>query len=96
MAEDGTLHQLDLAFSRDLPGQKVYVQHRMQERGRALFDWLEGGAHFFVCGDGARMAKDVDAELQAIAEREGGKTPEQAAQWVEALKKDKRYKRDVY
>jgi sulfite reductase (NADPH) flavoprotein alpha-component len=94
--EEGVLSRLDLAFSRDIAGQKVYVQHKMREAGREIYDWLEGGAHFFVCGDGARMAKDVDAELHAIAEREGGKTPEQAAEWVEALKKTKRYKRDVY
>ena len=92
----GVLTHLELAFSRDIPGQKVYVQHRMKERGKEIFEWLEGGAHFFVCGDGARMAKDVDAELQAIAMREGGKTTEEAALWVEALKKEKRYKRDVY
>jgi sulfite reductase (NADPH) flavoprotein alpha-component len=96
MQQEGSLHRLDLAFSRDIPGQKVYVQHRMRESSRDLYDWLENGAHFFVCGDGARMAKDVDAELHAIAEREGGKTPEQAAEWVEALKKAKRYKKDVY
>ena len=96
MQTEGALHRLDLAFSRDVPGQKVYVQHKMKEASKEIYEWLEGGAHFYVCGDGARMAKDVDAELHAIAEREGGKTPEQAAEWVEALKKGKRYKRDVY
>jgi sulfite reductase (NADPH) flavoprotein alpha-component len=96
MQREGSLHRLDVAFSRDIPGQKVYVQHKMKEASRDIYDWLENGAHFFICGDGARMAKDVDAELHAIAEREGGKTPEQAAEWVEALKKAKRYKKDVY
>jgi sulfite reductase (NADPH) flavoprotein alpha-component len=96
MQSEGSLHKLDLAFSRDIPGQKVYVQHKMKESSKEIYDWLENGAHFFVCGDGARMAKDVDSELHAIAEREGGKTPEQAAEWVEALKKGKRYKKDVY
>lgn len=93
---DGTLTRLDVAFSRDIPGQKVYVQHRMRENAKELYAWLEEGAHFFVCGDGARMAKDVDAELHRIVETEGGKTPEEAAEYVEALKKSKRYKRDVY
>jgi sulfite reductase (NADPH) flavoprotein alpha-component len=96
LQKDGVLTRLDLAFSRDVAGQKVYVQHRMKESAKELYQWLEEGAHFFVCGDGARMAKDVDAELLRIVESEGGKTPEQAAEYVEALKKSKRYKRDVY
>ena len=93
--QDGTLARLDLAFSRDTD-QKVYVQHRMKESSAEIFAWLEGGAYFYVCGDASRMAKDVDAELHAIVEREGGKSPEEAAEYVEALKKAKRYRRDVY
>ncbi len=93
---EGALTRLDVAFSRDLEGQKVYVQHKMREASRELYAWLEEGAHFFVCGDGARMAKDVDAELHAIAAREGNRSPEEAAAYVEDLKKSKRYKRDVY
>lgn len=96
MQADGTLTKLDLAFSRDIAGQKVYVQHKMRENAAELYKWLEEGAHFFVCGDGARMAKDVDAELHKIIETEGGKTAEEAAAYVENLKKTKRYKRDVY
>jgi sulfite reductase (NADPH) flavoprotein alpha-component len=96
LQNDGVLTRLDLAFSRDVPGQKVYVQHRMKESAKELYAWLEEGAHFFVCGDGARMAKDVDAELLRLVEAEGGKTTEQAAEYVEMLKKTKRYKRDVY
>jgi len=96
LQNEGVLTKLDVAFSRDVAGQKVYVQHRMRENGKELFQWLEEGAHFYVCGDGARMAKDVDAELMKIAETEGGKTPEQAAEYIEGLKKSKRYKRDVY
>jgi sulfite reductase (NADPH) flavoprotein alpha-component len=96
LKQDGVLTRLDLAFSRDVPGQKVYVQHRMRENAKELYAWLEEGAHFFVCGDGARMAKDVDAELHRIVESEGGKSAEEAAEYVEGLKKAKRYKRDVY
>lgn len=96
LQNDGTLTQFDVAFSRDIAGQKVYVQNKMRENASELYAWLEAGAHFFVCGDGARMAKDVDAELHRIVETEGGKTTEQAAEYVEALKKTKRYKRDVY
>ena len=95
MHASGVLTRLDVAFSRD-QADKVYVQHRMREASKDLFAWLEEGAHFFVCGDGARMAKDVDAELHAIISRERGCSQEQAAEYVDALKKTKRYKKDVY
>jgi sulfite reductase (NADPH) flavoprotein alpha-component len=89
------LLRLDLAFSRDQP-EKVYVQHRMREQARDVWSWLEDGAELFVCGDKERMAADVDRELHAIAERIGGKTAEQAREYVETLRQEKRYKRDVY
>lgn len=92
---DGILNKLDLAFSRD-QAQKIYVQDKMRENGAELWAWLQEGAHFFVCGDGARMAKDVDTELHRIAETHGGKSTEEAAAFVESLKKEKRYKKDVY
>ena len=91
---DGFL-RMDVAFSRD-QAQKVYVQHRMREQARDLWHWLEEGAEFFVCGDKERMAADVDRELHTIAETVGGKTPDQAREYVERLRKSKRYKRDVY
>jgi sulfite reductase (NADPH) flavoprotein alpha-component len=87
--------RLDLAFSRD-QASKVYVQHRMQEQARDLWAWLEEGAEIFVCGDKERMAADVDRELHRIIETEGGRTAEQAGQYVENLRQTKRYKRDVY
>ena len=95
LKREGYLKRIDCAFSRDQE-QKVYVQHRMKENAAELWRWLEEGAHFFVCGDAKRMAKDVDAALHQIIEKEGGKTPEQAGDYVEQMKKDKRYKRDVY
>ena len=95
MQKLGVLTRFDTAFSRD-QAHKIYVQHRLLEHSKELFAWLEQGAHFFVCGDAARMAKDVDVALHQIIEREGGKTPEQAAEYVENLRKEKRYKRDVY
>jgi sulfite reductase (NADPH) flavoprotein alpha-component len=95
MLNDGVLNKLDVAFSRD-QAHKIYVQDRMRESGAELWAWLQEGAHFYVCGDGARMAKDVDTELHKIAETHGGKSPEDAAAYVEALKKEKRYKKDVY
>jgi sulfite reductase (NADPH) flavoprotein alpha-component len=72
------------------------VQHRLRDNAKDIWAWLEEGAEFFVCGDKTRMATDVDNELHRIVETEGGKTPEQAKEYVEALKKGKRYKRDVY
>lgn len=92
--KDG-LMRLDTAFSRDQP-DKIYVQHRMREHARDLWAWLEDGAELFVCGDKSRMAADVDHELHHIVETAGGKTPDQAAEYVAGLKKTKRYKRDVY
>ena len=91
----GVLTRLSTAFSRD-QAEKHYVQHRMLEHGEELYAWLEEGAHFYVCGDASRMAKDVDAALHQVVETAGHKTPEEAAAYVEALKKAKRYKRDVY
>lgn len=95
LQSQGYLNRLNCAFSRD-QAHKIYVQDRMSENSAELWKWLEEGAHFFVCGDAKRMAKDVDAMLHQIVVREGGKTPEQASEYVEQLKKDKRYKRDVY
>lgn len=89
------LVRLDLAFSRDQP-EKIYVQHRMRERARDVYAWLEDGAEIFICGDKAKMAADVQKELTRIVETEGGRTPEQAAEYVTALKKSRRLKMDVY
>ncbi|SDH68218.1 sulfite reductase (NADPH) flavoprotein alpha-component [Alteribacillus bidgolensis] len=92
---DGVLTKLDLAFSRDI-GQKVYVQHRMLENSKELFEWLENGAYFYVCGDKNKMAKDVHNALLEIIEKEGGISAEQAEEYLNNMKKEKRYQRDVY
>lgn len=94
-SKDGLLTRLDLAFSRD-QAEKIYVQDRMREHAGELWRWLEAGAHFYVCGDAKRMAKDVDAMLHAVIENAGGRTKDQAAEYVAALKAAKRYQRDVY
>lgn len=91
----GTLHRLDLAFSRD-GASKTYVQHRLAERGAELWAWLQAGAHLYVCGDAARMAKDVHAALLAIAQTHGGLDDEAAADYFTGLENDARYARDVY
>ena len=93
--KEGYLTRIDTAFSRD-QAQKIYVQHRMQENAAEIWKWLEEGAEFFVCGDAKRMAKDVDATLRKIVQTQGGKDIEAANEYIEKLKSDKRYKRDVY
>jgi len=93
--KDGALSRMDIAFSRDTP-EKVYVQHKMKERAGDLFAWLEEGAHFYVCGDASRMAKDVATALQEVVQEQGGFSEEDAAAYVKKLKKEKRYQQDVY
>lgn len=92
---NGQLTRLDTAFSRDQP-VKIYVQDRMRENGAELWRWIDSGAHFYVCGDATRMARDVDTTLHDIISEHGGKTIEQAAEYVRQMKKDRRYQRDVY
>lgn len=92
---DGHLNRLDLAFSRD-QAEKIYVQDRMLESAAELWAWFESGAHFYICGDASRMAKDVDNALHRIAETAGGLSADAAKEYVSKLKSEKRYQRDVY
>ena len=94
-AADGILNRLDLAFSRD-QDHKIYVQDRMREKGADLFAWLQEGAHVYVCGDATRMARDVDDALHQIVAEHGSLDDEAAQDYINRLKKDKRYLRDVY
>ena len=94
-AAGGLLSRLDLAFSRDQAG-KIYVQDRMLENAAEIWSWLEGGAHFYVCGDATRMARDVDAALHQIIETAGRKNATEAKAYVTGLVSEKRYQRDVY
>ncbi|WP_405828404.1 molybdopterin-dependent oxidoreductase [Streptomyces sp. NBC_00105] len=91
----GHLDRLDVAFSRD-QRNKIYVQDRMREHGPRLWRWLQDGAHFYVCGDAGRMAKDVDRALHEIVATHGGMDEESAAAYVRQLAGDRRYVRDVY
>ncbi|VVD71094.1 sulfite reductase [NADPH] flavoprotein alpha-component [Pandoraea morbifera] len=93
--KDGALTRIDLAFSRDTE-DKVYVQHRMREQGKALYAWLQEGAHLYVCGDAEQMARDVNTALVDIVAEHGGLSPDAAAEYVKALQREKRYQRDVY
>lgn len=91
----GTLTRLDLAFSRDAEA-KLYVQQRMRDNAAELFDWLQDGAHLYVCGDADRMARDVDAALREIVARCGGMDADGAHAYVNDLIRSHRYLRDVY
>ncbi len=93
--KSGFLTRLDTAFSRDQE-EKIYVQTRMLQAASELWQWLEEGAHFYVCGDAKRMAKDVDDALHSIIQTAGGKSTDEAAAYVAQMKKEKRYARDVY
>lgn len=94
LASEGKI-KLSLAFSRD-QAVKIYVQHLMLQKSKQIWEWLQEGAYFYVCGDAERMAKDVDNTLRTIAQIEGGMTQDQAEEFLKTLKKEKRYQRDVY
>nr|WP_145403728.1 assimilatory sulfite reductase (NADPH) flavoprotein subunit [Paenibacillus xylanexedens] len=93
--KDGVLTKMDVAFSRDTE-QKVYVQHRMLEHSKELYQWIQEGASIYICGDEKKMAHDVHAALISILQQEGGLSPEQAADYMTRLQQEKRYQRDVY
>jgi sulfite reductase (NADPH) flavoprotein alpha-component len=93
--KEGVLNELSLAFSRDQT-QKIYVQDRMREQGEAIWNWLEEGAYFCVCGDASRMAKDVDQALRDIIQQYGKFDEAETVNYIRKLNMDKRYLRDVY
>lgn len=95
MRRDGVLTHLDTAFSRDQE-KKIYVQDRMREKAPELYRWLERGAYFYVCGDATRMAKDVETALLDVIAQGSNGTLEHAHEYLAAMKKEKRYQRDVY
>ena len=95
MQADGHLARLDTAFSRDQQ-QKVYVQDRMLERGAEFWSWLQNGASVYVCGDASRMARDVHTTLQTIVEKQGSMSSQAAGEYVDGMKDQHRYHRDIY
>jgi sulfite reductase (NADPH) flavoprotein alpha-component len=95
MLADGHLTRLDAAFSRDQQ-EKLYVQDLMRKHALQFWAWLNEGAYLYVCGDASRMAKDVDQALRKIAEEQSGHSADAAKEYVEALKEQKRYQRDIY
>jgi sulfite reductase (NADPH) flavoprotein alpha-component len=95
MLKDGVLTKLDVAFSRDTE-EKVYVQHRLLEKSRELFQWLQEGAYVYICGDEKHMAHDVHTALITVIQQEGGKSAEEASAYLDDLQQQQRYQRDVY
>jgi len=95
LLKDGYLEKIDVAFSRD-QDQKVYVQHRLIEKQKEIFEWLGRGANIYLCGDMKHMARDVQNAMLRIFETEGGMTEEKALEYLKKLKKDKRFQTDVY
>lgn len=93
--KNGELTRLDVAFSRD-QAHKVYVQHRIKEQGRDVWQWLQDGAHLYICGDAERMAKDVHQALIEVAMEFGGLSADDAAAYLDELRSQKRYQKDVY
>jgi len=89
------LEKLNVAFSRDQK-EKVYVQHKLQDNQEEVFDWIEGGAYFYLCGDMKNMAKDVNKTLLEIIQTQGGVSKEKAAAYFKQLKREKRFQTDVY
>jgi sulfite reductase (NADPH) flavoprotein alpha-component len=93
--KDGALARMDVAFSRDTP-QKIYVQDKLWDKRHDLVEWLDGGAHFYVCGDAKNMAKDVRATLVRAYADVKALSPGAAEQAVVSLERDKRYLTDTY
>jgi sulfite reductase (NADPH) flavoprotein alpha-component len=93
--QTGVLTRVNVAFSRD-QAQKVYVQHKMQAQAGELFRWLEGGAYVYVCGTKSPMSEDVEATLLQIIQEQGHHSKKQAAEYLERLKEEGRYLKDVY
>ncbi|CAH0346038.1 assimilatory sulfite reductase (NADPH) flavoprotein subunit [Bacillus sp. CECT 9360] len=93
--KDGALTKMDVAFSRDTD-EKVYVQHRMLEHSKELFEWLQEGAALYICGDEKNMAHDVHNTLLEIIAKEGGLSREKAEEYIGEMQQQKRYQRDVY
>ena len=93
--KSGLLTQLDVAFSRDQQ-KKIYVQDRLRQNAEQVWQWLEQGACFYVCGDMSRMAKEVELVLLQVIEQQGNKTQDQAKDYLKQMKQQARYQRDVY
>lgn len=95
LLKEGFLEKFDVAFSRDQE-EKIYIQHRLIEQQKEVFNWLGKGANIYLCGDMKQMARDVQKTLLRIFETEGGMSEEKALEYMKMLKKEKRFQTDVY
>lgn len=93
--KDGYLHQYDFAWSRDYE-QKIYVQDKIQEKASTIWQWIEQGAHIYVCGSANGMAKEVEAALLQVIVKHGNKNTDDAEEYLDEMRQNKRYQRDVY
>ncbi|MFA3759718.1 NADPH-dependent assimilatory sulfite reductase flavoprotein subunit [Yersinia sp. 2466 StPb PI] len=93
--KDGLLTRIDLAWSRD-QAHKIYVQDKLRAQGAELWNWIQQGAHIYVCGDANRMAKDVEQVLLDVVALHGAMDTEQADEYLSELRLARRYQRDVY
>ncbi|QOF68364.1 assimilatory sulfite reductase (NADPH) flavoprotein subunit [Actinobacillus sp. GY-402] len=94
-AKDGFLNKYSFAWSRDQK-EKIYVQHKIRENAADIWQWIQDGAYIYVCGDAGRMAKDVDKALLDVIAQQGKLSAEEAEEFLDGLREDKRYQRDVY
>ncbi|WP_427838496.1 assimilatory sulfite reductase (NADPH) flavoprotein subunit [Actinobacillus pleuropneumoniae] len=94
-AKDGFLHKYSFAWSRDQE-QKIYVQDKIREEAETLWQWLQQGAYLYVCGDAGRMAKDVNQALLDVIAQQGSLNADEAEEYLDNLREEKRYQRDVY
>ncbi|WGE54563.1 assimilatory sulfite reductase (NADPH) flavoprotein subunit [Actinobacillus equuli subsp. equuli] len=94
-AKDGFLHKYSFAWSRDQE-QKIYVQDKIREEAETLWQWLQQGAYLYVCGDASRMAKDVNQALLDVIAQQGSLNADEAEEYLDNLREEKRYQRDVY
>jgi len=93
--ETGVLTKVNLAFSRD-QHFKLYVQHKMLKHASELYEWINGGASFFICGKKDPMSVDVENTLLEIIQQQGNKTLEEAKKYLELMEEEGRYEKDVY
>ena len=92
---EGVLTRIDLAFSRD-QNQKIYVQHRILEQAEEIWNWINRGAHIYICGDESRMAKDVHNAILTVIEEQGNISAKEASTLLDKLRREGRYQKDVY
>jgi sulfite reductase (NADPH) flavoprotein alpha-component len=93
--DTGSLTKLNTAFSRDQK-EKLYVQHRMQQQSKELFEWIANGAHIYVCGCKNPMAKDVEDTLISVISKEAGINEAAAIEYLNKLEEEGRFAKDVY